>query len=95
MNRITDLILTLLHPVVFLLLGTQSLPVLTPDSSVAIPLQCTSWQLYLRPYGMEVGFCSEPIEWRSVLRSHTTIGFGRECFPASTAGASGRKFRYV
>jgi len=74
--------------------GTQSLPVLTPDSSVAIPLQCTSWQLYLRPYGMEVGFCSEPIEWRSVLRSHTTIGFGRECFPASTAGASGRKFRF-
>ncbi|XP_022802556.1 vacuolar protein sorting-associated protein 13D-like isoform X2 [Stylophora pistillata] len=74
--------------------GTLSLPVISPESSVAIPLRCTSWQLYLRPYGKEVGFCSQPIEWRSVLRSYTTMGCARECYPVSTASQSVEKFRF-
>lgn len=78
----------------FSIKGTLTLPVLPPESSVAIPLRCTSWDLYLRPHGVGVGFCSQPIEWRNVLRSHTTVGCSRECFPVSCTVEAGQKFRY-
>ena len=74
--------------------GASTLPVLPPEASVAIPLRCTSWKLYLRPHGVGVGFCSQPLEWKDVLRSHTAMGYSRECYPASTATESGRRFRY-
>lgn len=74
--------------------GALILPVLQPQSSVAIPLRCISWHLYVRPCGVGVGFCSLPIEWRSVLRSHTTMGLGRECFPVSSTGQPAKKFRF-
>ena len=78
----------------FSIKGTLTLPVLPPESSVAIPLRCTSWDLYLRPHGVGVGFCSQPIEWRNVLRSHTTVGCSRECCPVSCTVEAGQKFRY-
>ena len=74
--------------------GASTLPVLPPEASVAIPLRCTSWKLYLRPHGVGVGFCSQPLEWKGVIRSHTAMGYSRECYPASTAAESGKRFRY-
>ena len=86
---------SLLISIMFYILGTLVLPVLQPDSLVAIPLRCTSWRLYMRPYGMGVGFCSQAVEWGNVLRSHTTMGCSRECFPVSLTGEAAKKFRYA
>ena len=71
--------------------GFSSLPMLEPGSSVALPLANTMWQLYVKPHSMGAGFCSETLEWKGVLRSHTTIGYSRECY----TGDDEKKFRSV
>ncbi|XP_048580764.1 intermembrane lipid transfer protein VPS13D isoform X3 [Nematostella vectensis] len=70
--------------------GHVTLPPIQPHKHMCIPLRAVTWQLYARPQGVSVGFCSEPMEWKSVTRTHHTVGYARECHaPGST-----KKFRF-
>ncbi|EDO41450.1 predicted protein [Nematostella vectensis] len=79
--------------------GHVTLPPIQPHKHMCIPLRAVTWQLYARPQGVSVGFCSEPMEWKSVTRTHHTVGYA----PQRSSGMrtdqmyrafSTKKFRY-